>query len=242
MIIIIWLRYWFIAVFLVFNLFRNTTIYILWLSLSCFRRFLLSLCNFLSYGVFSIINFLILSRKSLCFSVTKFIMINLIIERRSIKRWYHTDLFLLHRGMHNVLCTFITVRAHDIHGLSSYRCQHLVVSHVGLVLFNMHAVARVAFEYFYQYDLCLICLWQIRIKTLEINFHIVNFVDQLQVGIKIEQSLYRVMGILELLVLGEIELDGVVWEAERCLLHFEEALEWVDLLLHLRLNYAEPFC
>jgi hypothetical protein len=33
------------------------------------------------------------------------------------------------------------------------------------------------------------------------------------------------MGILELLVLGKVQLDGVVREAERCLLHLEEALK-----------------
>jgi len=59
-------------------------------------------------------------------------MINLIIQGRRIKRWYHTDLFLRES-------TLLALRT-DNHSLSSQRRLYLVVGHVGLVLFHLHAV------------------------------------------------------------------------------------------------------
>ena len=81
--------------------------------------------------------------------------------------------------MNTVVIALMTAWVHEAHGLSAHWRLYLVVGHVGLVLFNYHAVIWVTLEYFYQYNLGLICLWEIGIKTFEINFHIVNFVNEL---------------------------------------------------------------
>ena len=149
-IIIIWLRFHSSFVCFVLHHFLLTAICVEHLSPQRLRLGLLVLCYFSVCCVFTINWLLILSRKSVCISVAKFIMINLIIQGWRIERWYHTDLFLRESSL-------LALRT-DIQSLSSQWCLYLVVGHVGLVLFHLHAVSWVAFEYLHQYDLSLIRL------------------------------------------------------------------------------------